>query len=134
MRQIVALQRVLILRVGHPAADAKVLHRLHVETDAGDFCRVFANPRDDFLRAESALAQRLERDEGVRGVGRAVTTGERERVVDRRILVDHFDNLHQPIVHCLERGVLISQHRAHQAAGVLLGKKSLRNDLRTGRC
>ena len=59
---------------------------------------MFSNPRDNFLRADFSLTQRLQCDERVRGIGRTVTTGERQRVVDRRVLIDHLDDLHQPIL------------------------------------
>ena len=50
-----SLQRVLVLRVGLPAADADVLHRLQKRGRAGHARQLGPQPVDDRLRAHLAL-------------------------------------------------------------------------------
>ena len=102
LAEVVALQRELILRVAHPAADSQILNRLQVEIDAGDVRDLFADATDNEVGADLSLAQRFERDEHVRGIGCALCASKGDDVADRRVLTYRRDQFLQPLLHRLE--------------------------------
>ena len=81
-------QRILILRLGEPAADVDVLPGLHEEEGARDLCHLGAQALDDLLGRGVALLEGLELNEKARralariAAGRA---GEPDHRVDRGI-------------------------------------------------
>ena len=73
--QVLALQRVLILRLALAAADAEVLRRLQEQGRAGHHRQFAAQPADHLVGADLALGERFQRDEHAAAVGRSVAAG-----------------------------------------------------------
>src|SRR6202041_750177 len=86
--EVVALDRELVLRVAHSAADAQILNRLQIQIDAGDVRNLLADASYHQVGIDLSLGQGLEADEHVGGVGCAVAAVDRHHVVHARVLVD----------------------------------------------
>src|SRR4030095_3431351 len=67
---VVALQRVLILRVARAAAHTQVLHGLKVECDRGNTSKLLTQPRNDLVGVDLAFCQRLQSEKHAAGVQR----------------------------------------------------------------
>ena len=89
--RIRVLQRELVLGAADRGVDGQVLHRLHVEIDAGDILHLALQPADDRAGVERALVARLQIDEEAAGIERrigAVDADERRQADDIGILED----------------------------------------------
>src|ERR1700674_1609092 len=73
--EIISLERVLILSPAKTATDAEVLNGLQVQSSAGNSGSLGADPRDDLIDAELALAERLELAENAGGAAAAAPAG-----------------------------------------------------------
>ena len=91
VRQVVALQRVLELRVARAAADLDLLHGLQKERGARNASQLGPQPVGDLERADLAHVERLQRDIDA---GEIVSSDEAGHDVDRRIRADNRDVLH----------------------------------------
>jgi hypothetical protein len=81
----------LILRAADAGVDGQVLHRLHVERDAGDVRGLFLEAADDVAGARAALVARLQVDQEAAGIERrvgAVDADEGGQAVDIGVLED----------------------------------------------
>ena len=82
-------QRVLVLGAADAVIDREILHRLHVERDAGDLGQLRLQAADDLGGGDFAHVERLEVDLDAsaveRGVG-AIGPDERRKAIDRRIV------------------------------------------------
>ena len=83
--QVLALQRVLKLRLAHASADGEVLGRLHEESRTRHHRQFAAQPADHLVGADLAFLQRLQRDEHAAAVGRSVSAGKAHNGLDRGI-------------------------------------------------
>jgi hypothetical protein len=124
--QFLGLQRELVARVAHAAADADVgcLVERHGCSRGVDGLR--PQPRDDLLGADLALRKRLQCDEHRSAVA-LPAAGEHHDVVDRGVLLDHPREVGELGAHRLERNALVRAHEAEQAPGVLLREKAFRH-------
>ena len=68
LREVVPLQRELVLRVGLAPADPDILHRLQEQVGAGLLGELAAQPRDHLVGGFLALGDRLQRDEHHPGI------------------------------------------------------------------
>ena len=104
--EILIFQRELILGGADRGVDRQVLHRLHVERNAGDVGGLPLQAADDLAGARFALRVRLEIDQEAAGVERdvgAVDADERRQAFDVRIGRDR-----------LGEGLLALGHRARR--------------------
>src|SRR6202008_4946241 len=104
--QISPLQRVLVLRIALPAADANILSRLQEERRSRHLRQLAAQARDDPLGRQLALGERLQRDEDEAGGGLAAAD-EAHDILDRWVLAQDGDELRQLLPHRLERDALV---------------------------
>ncbi len=102
LRGIGVLQDELVLRLGDGAFDGQILHRLHVERDAGQRAGRVLDPLHDGRDVGLALVMRLEVDQDAaaveRGVG-AVDADEGGEAVDIGVLQDDAGELLLPLRH-----------------------------------
>ena len=102
------LERELILRAADAVLDRQVLHRLHVQRDAGDVGELRLQPADDVDGARVALVERLQVDQDAAAVERrvrAVDADERREALDRRVFQQHVGERLLPLGHRGERDV-----------------------------
>ena len=92
----------MIRRAADGRIDRQVLHRLHVERDAGDARDFALQPADDLAGGKIALVMRLERDQEAAGIERligAVDADERAEADDVRIFEDRVGKLALQVGH-----------------------------------
>ena len=123
------MQRVLVLGVADPAADAKILHGLQEERGARHVAELAAQALDHTVDGQLALLDRLERDEhatGVRGV--LVAAHEGDDVGDSRVGLHHVDEVRHLLAHGRRGDVLLGLDVADEPAGILLREEALGHD------
>src|SRR6185312_12899584 len=127
--KVVALQRVLELRIALASADVYVLHRNHEELSAGNVRELRTQAVDDLEgRFLSSFTQRLKRNKHVGRVQAAAPAGEADGRIDGWIFENDVVQSLQLHPHGVEGDVLLRQNSAGDAAGVLLWEKPFRND------
>ena len=107
------------------AAEADVLVDEQPHPRARHVRQVAVDALHDLLRADLALAQRLETHEGLRVVDPAAAADEARHALDRRVFqhrTTEFPNLR---LHHLERQAVVAADEAAQLAGVLVGQEAL---------
>src|SRR2546422_8591492 len=130
MREVfetVGLQSVLVLRASKAATHAEILDSLQVQSGAGNLRGLRANPGDDLIGADLALAERLELGEHARGAATAAAAGEGGDGIDGWILQDDVGEHAHLLRHGREGQILIAVDEAGDAAGVLLREEALRS-------
>ncbi len=125
--EIVRLQAVLIAGVGAAAADMQILrcHQEHLR--AGDMAGFHAQPVGHFGGGGVALVEILQPHEEVGAVARAehAAAHRGHNALYRRIGLNNVGEYQHFRLHRLKRDVLVGAQRAHQQAGVLIGKEAL---------
>ena len=129
-RQILVLERELILGRADRGVDREVLNRLHEQRDARHARGLLLQPANDLARRRLALVVRLQVDEEAAGVERdvrAVDADEGGQALDVRIGEDGFRQRLLMVGHLVERNRLRRLGHALDDAGILNGKEALRD-------
>ena len=125
---VVALQRVLVLRVVGAPAGADVLRSLQEEPGTRDLVEFRPQSGHDLLHRDLALGQRFQYDEHETGVGLAAA-GERADALDCGIVANDVDEPGELLLHQLEGDALVGLNAAEHQPDILSGKEAFRNYL-----
>ena len=128
--KIIALNRVLILRVPQPGSDAQILHPLQIERRSRHRRQFWPQTIDQLICADVALLERLQRHKYSAGIRRRACPAacKGHHVGYGRISSNNVYEARNPLPHRLKGRILGTLNASNDAPGILLRKKSFRHN------